>query len=195
LNNQNAGDEYFLLNDKQLAQLANGHFIFTRVKGLEEYCICLYRKTSRSIYNSSDFEYVNSLVKQIRQLRQGMQSLVADKSLVPIIRHISNNLENILYINVKSPYCLVFHDSDQPNDREEFRISLQNLTYYFKEEDLLQVHRSYLINPSKIKSFHRKPTSAYEVIIQGTFHSEIRIPVGRGYIEKLKRHLGQSLEI
>ncbi len=171
--------------------LTGAHIILIRIANLENYLICLFRSPNSMIFNSADIEYIRNIINQIKVTRGNIQTFISDDKLLSSVNQVNQILKRVLYIHAQSPYCLVTLDS-QSKDVIEFRLTLQNLTTYFGEDSLLQVHRSYLINPQKIVSMRRKPSSTYEIVLRNLQHADVCVPVGRLYIEKIRKICGQN---
>ena len=94
-------------------------------------------------------------------------------------------LNRILYIYAESPYCRIYFESQ--NDFEmDLRLPIHALVVNFKPEELLRVHRSYVINPKKVLCVDRKNPRDHEIWLKNGPKSTAQIPVGRSYIDKIQ---------
>ncbi len=174
-----------VIAETESAALAGCHCVWIRVAGLENYRMVLIRRVGRPIFSSTDVEYIQHIIEQIKIIRKNLQTIVANDNFLPAINQIKVVMKQILYVQAQSPYCQVVLDT-KTQEGMEFRLTLQNLVTYFGETFLLQVHRSYLVNPQKLVSVQRKHSSAYEALLKTTHNEIVSIPVGRAHYEKVR---------
>ena len=122
------------------------------------------------------YDKQESLVEEIE--KQEKQPEVFQK-----INHYSSS---ILYVQSIFPYCKVVCKSNE-EDALLIRTTLKNLENNFHEKDLLRVHRSYLINPLKIVSFHKKGNQDYSILLKDNDSQTVMIPIGRKYQNTLRK--------
>lgn len=91
-------------------------------------------------------------------------------------------LSHILYIQAESPYCKLVLESKR-NHTLELRSPIHALERYFADDHLLQIHRSYLVNPKKVVCANQKVDRNYELWLL----DRSTIPVGRSYLRKLRQ--------
>ncbi len=102
-----------------------------------------------------------------------------------VFQKINHFFSSILYVQAVFPYCKIVCKSKE-EDALLLRITIKDLENNFRKTDLLRVHRSYLVNPMKIVSFHRKGNQDYSVLLRDNYSETIMIPVGRSYQDYLK---------
>jgi len=76
------------------------------------------------------------------------------------------------------------HDPQQ--NTLEVRISLHELKSYFQDSTLLQVHRSYLVNPLKVRQLTRQGRD-YTLQLQDETYQILSLPVGRSHIPNIRQ--------
>ena len=96
-------------------------------------------------------------------------------------------LDRIIYIQVEAPYCRVFMDSKIKSEID-LRVTIHTLEEHFDEKDLLKIHRSYLVNPKKVLCAENRGVRDYELLLKGSNHEKIALPIARSYAEKLRLH-------
>ncbi|MGK5091215.1 LytTR family DNA-binding domain-containing protein [Deltaproteobacteria bacterium TL4] len=94
-------------------------------------------------------------------------------------------LDRILFICAESPYCRVSFES-QNNFELDLRVPIHMVVEHFKEDELLRVHRSYLVNPKRVLCVDRKNPRDFEMWMKSGPRSTIQVPVGRSYVSKLR---------
>ncbi len=113
---------------------------------------------------------------------------VPEEKLLDILYRIKRDLLNIIYVKSDSPYCKVF-SNHLKEKAYKIRVTIQALEDYFKERDLLRVHRSYLVNPKRILSVNKQKNNEFKLLVQDTRGEIAMIPVGRSYHNKIKSSL------
>ncbi len=163
------------------------HFAFVRPRCCQDSLIVLYRSKERMPFNDLDVEFLSNLLDQLTVIEHNVQSMLSDQ-LVIALPEIQPHLSRITHIQAASPYCSVYLETEQIP--REVRISLSSLDFYFKDETLLRIHRSCLINPHKVvgirKRFVGNKKYRYEVTV-GTKNEEFRLRIGDSYVGKLKK--------
>ena len=112
-----------------------------------------------------------------------------EKLLGPLYK-IKKDLPNLFYVCAESPYCHVYSDSEK-SGVYKLRISIQALEEYFKEKDLLRVHRSYMVNPKKIMSITKLKNNEHKILLikQNAYVKNPFIAIGRKYHDNVKTAL------
>jgi len=98
---------------------------------------------------------------------------------------VANFKTELIYIKTESPYCRFICDQ-RDDDYCRVRVSMKEASHYFKEQRLIQVHRSYLVNPGMIIDLKQKSTHDYDLLVKSNTFGIATIPVGRSYVKKLK---------
>lgn len=166
---------------------------------MDEYRFVVIRDGSQSYFHSTEVEYLKNILEITAMFRNNLREFASDTQLMKAIHDIYVLLPTIVYIKSERSYCeAVFEPKSSANSAkkqqnpgsETFFIHMQTLQTYFREEDLLRVHRSYFINPEKMVEARRKsPRSPdYEILLKTDTQNPLTIPVGRSYQNRLKRH-------
>ncbi len=176
---------YRFYNQSGEAGIRGGHFAFLKPVCCQESLLCLFRRKERMPFGDLDREYFANLMEQIRMIETNIQSMLSDQ-LIQALPAIQPKLSSITHISAAPPYCSV-HLENEPFP-QEVRISLSNLDLYFKDDSLLKVHRSFLINPNKIidiqKRFVGNKKYKYEVIV-GDLKKHHTIRIGDSFVKKM----------
>lgn len=93
------------------------------------------------------------------------------------------NFDEILYVNVLENYVQIHFFKNKISKKKLIRITLNKIQR--QVPDLLQCHRSYLINPSKIKNLKGSTQKAFLILHEVDFE----IPVSKRYHKTLKNRL------
>ncbi|MDH5561029.1 MAG: LytTR family transcriptional regulator DNA-binding domain-containing protein [Deltaproteobacteria bacterium] len=128
--------------------------------------------------------------------QQRSSNYLKDKEQLEVLYKVNKCLDNIIYINSESPYCKIVckHCKFADNMSEKistlrFRITIDCLQSYFCVDELLRVHRSFMINPKKIVGISKKGNREYKILMPILGNDIEYIPVGRSYQTKLKAKL------
>ncbi len=113
---------------------------------------------------------------------------VPEEKLLGILYEIKKDLGNIIYVKSDSPYCRIFSKSIN-GESYKMRVAVQALEDYFKEKDLLRVHRSYLVNPKKILSVNKQKNNELKMLVKDMVGEIALIPIGRSFHDKIKTAL------
>ncbi|SMD06450.1 two component transcriptional regulator, LytTR family [Desulfocicer vacuolatum DSM 3385] len=144
-------------------------WISIQARGMERYRIIVQPDTPPTREN---MEYIRNLITQVRIIRNGITRFAFDPNLSKEIYTIGSMLQKILYIQAARQYCIVHTE----NKKVELRLSLKEITLRFNDEQLLQVHRSYLVNPTHVVSIKLSKKKGMEIcLLRG------RVPVGGSY--------------
>lgn len=113
---------------------------------------------------------------------------IPEEKLLPILFNIKKDLNSIIYVKSDSPYCKVYSTSIK-GEPHKMRVTIQALEGYFKEKDLLRVHRSYLVNPKRILSMNKQKNNELKMLVKDMEGEIAMIPIGRSFHDKLKTAL------
>ncbi len=159
--------------DGQLCRRADGQdsgqWVSIRIRGMESHRIVL---KSESPLARENLEYVRNLIAQMRIIRRGINKFAFDPNLSKEIYAIGSMLHEIEYIQAAKQYCIVYTERKSV----ELRLSLKEIILRFNEDQLLQVHRSYLVNPEQVNSIKLSKNKGMDIYLTQT-----RIPVGGSY--------------
>ncbi len=114
--------------------------------------------------------------------------VLPEEKLLPIYFSIKKDLNNIIFVKSDSPYCK-FCSKSIKGESYKMRITIQALEDYFKEKDLLRVHRSYLVNPKRILSINRQKNNEMKLLVKDLGGEIAMIPIGRSFHDKLQNAL------
>lgn len=103
-----------------------------------------------------------------------------------VFHKISQYFSSVLYIHSTFPYCKIICKAEESNSLL-LRTTLKELEKKFDGQDLLRIHKSYLVNPIKIISIAKKGSQDYEAMLKDNDDRIVRIPIGRKYHSSLKK--------
>ena len=110
-------------------------------------------------------------------------SLQVMKQLIAINR-IELILERIVYIQSSGHYSQIFMNAQQKNSMD-LRVSINTVAKEFHSDQLLRIHRSYLINPKKVEYAEKKASRNYILWLKDQYSNRIFLPIARSQIEKM----------
>ena len=129
---------------------------------------------------ADDIAYFQSLVTQIQMMRQQISELAKEPQLLSELYEIASQKDHINYIQADKGYSGIVCDN---KDTIYLSLRLKNIKLYFKDESLLQIHRSYLVNPRKVLHVVQLSKVKYEIQLEGE-----RLPIARTYVSMLKEN-------
>ena len=103
-----------------------------------------------------------------------------------IFSKISQYFSSVLYIQSTFPYCKIVCKAEDP-DALLLRTTLKDLENQFDGNDLLRIHKSYLVNPIKVVSIAKKGNQDYEAVLKDNDDNTVKVPIGRKYHSSLKQ--------
>ncbi|PKF60900.1 hypothetical protein CW745_13580 [Psychromonas sp. psych-6C06] len=133
-----------------------------------------------------DVAYFQSLVAQIQMMRKQISELAKEPQLLAELYEIASQKDHIKYIQADKGYSGIVCDN---RDTIYLSLRLKNIKLYFKDESLLQIHRSYLVNPRKVLRIVQLSKIKYEIELDGE-----RLPIARAYIPLLKENFPHWFE-
>lgn len=167
------------LEEQKTMQLAGeeGKTVFATPQGFSDYTFVIECGEEPS---QDDLDYFNSLVSQATMVRQQLYELVKRPQLLSELYEIASRRNTLLFIKAEKGYSGIYEKATKKPVIICSR--LKKLKLYFDDQSLLQIHRSYLINPTKVSEIRKLSKSKYEIELGGT-----RIPVGGIYLDRLKK--------
>ncbi len=93
--------------------------------------------------------------------------------------------EEVIYIEARGNYCLVFARSAQYTTRTGLAAFAETLPAGFA-----QIHRRYAVNLDAVLSLRREDSGAYSIALRND--AQVRLPVGRKYAADLRRRFGKG---
>lgn len=127
-----------------------------------------------------DIAYFQSLVAQIQMMRKQISELAKEPQLLSELYEIASQKDHIKYIQADNGYSGIVCDNKSTT---YLSLRLKNIKLYFKDESLLQIHRSYLVNPRKVLRVVQLSKIKYEIELENE-----RLPIARTYISSLKEN-------
>ena len=167
------------------ANLTFGQLIVMQIEGMNDYIIVLFRSTEELTINRAEIEYIEGLADQIRQMYQNKLRMLVDKELFKAVNLIEPLLDRIMYITAQPPYSVISFNSAKEKD-QDIRIPLNRLSEYFASDQLLRVHRSYMVNPLKVERVVKKGRNHY-IRFRSTYQADEEISVSRAYVQSIKQ--------
>lgn len=119
--------------------------------------------------------------EEIRSLNK-----VVNEGESDVFQKISHYFSSILYIHSTFPYCKIICKAEETNSLL-LRTTLKELEKKFAGQDLMRIHKSYLINPIKVVSIAKKGSQDYEAILKDNDDKIVKVPIGRKYHTELKK--------
>ena len=170
----------------EVVNTKNALFIFLSVKEMEDYVIGIQYKHS---INTFDLEYFKNLVHQAELMRRNIREIIVAPDILHDLYKISENKKKINFI--KSVDGNVLLHIEKRKNGIVLLTRLKTIKMYYDDNVLLQVHRSYLVNPDKVLSIQKelvgvKRNSKYSIVMTGGI-----ITIGKSFIPKIKERFPQ----
>ncbi|KAF0811695.1 Chitinase A1 [Andreprevotia sp. IGB-42] len=129
--------------------------------------------------SAEDEALLRHLLAQIALIRQHLNELTRQPHVLAELYEIASRRERLLFIRADKGYSGIYcQDGAMPL---YVTLRLRTIRLYFPGEMLLQVHRSYLVNPRRVSRAEHKGRGQYELRI-----GKEAIPVRRQYIARLR---------
>lgn len=135
--------------------------------------------TSAEPLSDSDVRYFSVLINQIQLVRKTLKELVREPALLSELYEVAKHKDKILYMQADGGYTNVVYAGAKKTAVMSSR--LRTIKQYFDDDTLLQVHRSYLINPKRVEKVQRQSNYRYEAVVDTQL-----IPISRTYVPLLK---------
>ena len=146
---------------------------------LGEFSFELY---SKEPLTEDDVYYFHSLVTQIQMVRRQLHEITKEPQLLSELYDIASRKDKLLFIKAEKGYSGIYLPTTTDNPIY-LSLRLKTIKLYFDDDVLLQIHRSWLINPKKVTKVHQLSALKYEVEIDGK-----RLAIARPYVPILKQH-------
>ncbi len=111
---------------------------------------------------------------------------IVEKGQPDAIQKISQYFSSVLYVQSTFPYCRIICKAEE-NDALLIRTTLKELEKQFDGQDLLRIHKSFLVNPIKVVSVSKKGSQDYEAVLKDNNGKTTKVPIGRKYHSSLKK--------
>lgn len=134
--------------------------------------------------SEAEQQLIQVLVYQTLMVQKAIQSLLKEPSILGELYELTRYKDRIKYLKAESGYTGIYIQSLK--EPRYISMRLRSIKQYFDDVALIQVHRSYLVNPKKVKKINTIAKLKYELEIDS-----ICIPVSRTYVPMLKEHFPQ----
>lgn len=129
-----------------------------------------------------DIQFFSILMNQIQLVRKALQEIMKEPALLSELYELAANKEKLSYLKADKGYSAIYLSNEESPHYISLR--LRTIKQYFEDDALLQIHRSYLVNPKKVTKVIQVNKLKFELEINNT-----RLPISRPYIPTLKnRH-------
>ncbi|NTS78384.1 LytTR family transcriptional regulator DNA-binding domain-containing protein [Catenovulum sp. SM1970] len=124
-------------------------------------------------------QYFSQIAHLVTLARKQVRKLIKQPQLLAELHEISQHKDDILFIQGARGYSGIY--CKNKTNPSYIYLSLRAIRSYFPDL-LVQVHRSYLINPRYISGLNKNKAS-YSLLL-----AETLVPIGRSYLKKLRTH-------
>ena len=128
---------------------------------------------------SDDEQLIKVLINQTQMIQHALKSLVKEPSTLAELYELTRHKEQINYLKAESGYTGIYLPSKK--DPRYITMRLRTIKLYFDDTALLQIHRSYLVNPKKVSHVEYKSRLKCQLVINNE-----RLPVSRTYLASVK---------
>ncbi|WP_084187369.1 glycosyl hydrolase family 18 protein [Andreprevotia chitinilytica] len=140
-----------------------------------------------SAASDEDEAVLRHLVAQMSMIRQQLTELTRQPHVLSELYEIASRKDKLLYVRADKGYSGIYtQDSKMPL---YVTLRLRTIRLYFPDDVMLQVHRSYLVNPKKVERALYKGKGLYELALGAA-----RVPVRKQYAERLREQFGRWFE-
>ncbi|MBU2510474.1 response regulator [bacterium] len=172
-------------------RLANTKVLFLSAKELLEDRLTGYDSGGDDyITKPFDEEELVAKIKVFLRLKyeEEIRSLnkIVENGQPEVFNKISQYFSSVLYIHSTFPYCKIICKAEE-TDSLLLRTTLKELEKQFDGQDLLRIHKSYLINPIKVVSISKKGSQDYEAVLKDNDEKTVKVPIGRKYHTSVKK--------
>lgn len=129
--------------------------------------------------SENDVMVFELLINQIQSIRKALKGITRNSKFLEELHYLSAEHENLLYLQADEGYTFAYRE-DQKSPKI-LSMRLRSIKYFFDDQDYLPIHRSCLVNPSKVKQVLQPHKLKYEVDILAK-----RLPLSRNYVAQLK---------
>lgn len=146
------------------------------------------------IINASDFTFeivteeklsdeneqlVQILISQTLMIQKAIKSFIQEPTVLAEVYELTRYKEQIKYLKAESGYTGIYLQAKK--EPRYISMRLRTIKLYFDDSFLIQIHRSYLINPKKVSHVQQIAKLKYNVVIGSE-----KLPISRTYISALK---------
>ncbi|RJG50428.1 glycosyl hydrolase family 18 protein [Motilimonas pumila] len=126
-----------------------------------------------------EIHILQTLASQLDVAKKHIKQLLASPRLLAELHLVATSQPDILFIQADQGYSGIFIHPKKAKSHIIMRLS--HLKQYFEEHYLVQVHRSYLVNPAKVTRAKPLHKNKYVLIMPGQ-----QLPIGHSYLAQLK---------
>lgn len=147
---------------------------------------CFYAKVTDfyTLIVRCDMKYceawLNNVLDQLRLLTQQVKKITHSTHSNILHKEVLPFLHNIYYIKAERNYCSLFRDNEGRVKEYLLRIPFKKIIFPLDDSQLIQVHRSYAVNPGKIQAVYGNSQRI-------ELENGASVPVSRKYINEIKR--------
>ncbi|MDO6427270.1 glycosyl hydrolase family 18 protein [Thalassotalea sp. 1_MG-2023] len=134
--------------------------------------------------SEAEQQLIQVLVYQTLMVQKAIQSLLKEPSILAELYELTRYKDRIKYLKAESGYTGLYIQSLK--EPRYISMRLRAIKQYFDDVALVQVHRSYLVNPKKVSKIKTIAKLKFELEL-----GSVKIPVSRTYVPMLKEHFPQ----
>lgn len=145
-----------------------------------QYDLLQFEVRSETNLTDVDEQFFSILFGHIQLIHKSIKELVKKPAQLSELYEIASNKDKIEYIQADKGYSFIYL-----SDRKEpkcISMRLRVIKQYFDDDELLRIHRSYLVNPKRVVSARKANLKRFELILDAR-----SLPVGRSYIDLLQQ--------
>lgn len=157
--------------------------------GLSSYFIKTLIIYGCSLIFYSFFKTQNRHINSIKEKKivQQQQNYISSMLVVDNRKKVIINVNDIFYFSANSPYINIFHTEKKYLHTD----TLKSLENRLNHQTFVRIHKSHIVNLSKIKTLQSRKNGDYDV----TLLDNTSLRVSRNYVKNLKENFGHHLTI
>ena len=165
-------------NEQLITKLGDASLVENHKKIIktEELSIEIFTKTA---LDYDDEQLIKVLISQTQMIQNALKALVKEPSTLAELHELTQYKERIKYLKADSGYTGIYVQSIK--EPRYISMRLRTIKLYFDDSALIQVHRSYLVNPKKVSHIEHISKLKFKIVIGAE-----KLPVSRTYIPLLK---------
>lgn len=145
-----------------------------------QYDLLQFEVWSEASLTDVDEQFFSILFGHIQLIHKSIKELVKKPVQLSELYEIASNKEKIEYIQADKGYSFIYL-----SDRKEpkcISMRLRVIKQYFDDDELIRIHRSFLVNPKKVYSARKVTLKRFELLLNNR-----TLTVGRSYLETLQQ--------
>jgi chitinase len=144
---------------------------------LDDYRLNIQFKQSLT---EAERSYYHSVMAQLQRVRRSLYELGRQPQLLAELYEIASRRDKLQFIRAEKGYsAIVAQDLLAPS---YITLRLRSIRLYFDDSVLIQVHRSYLVNPKKVRAAQKRGREGWCLLI-----GQDEIPVSRQYLSRVRQ--------